>query len=111
MLFIYLIILLQVWASTSADDSDVTEFDLLKCPVENLPKQGPPQIPPPGLPLQRQWYLYNQIREYVKDSLQDVVCPLPTESVKAACETDKVEYDNPSAGRGRGQCRGRALLK
>ena len=42
-----------------------------------LPRQGAQPIVPPGLPLQRQWYLYNQVREYVKDSLQDVVCTLP----------------------------------
>ena len=86
-------------------------FQLLKCPVETLPKQGPSQITPPGLPLQRQWYLYKQIREFVKDSLQDVVCPCPTESVRAACESDADETDEhagPSIGRGQG---GRAVLK
>ena len=58
-------------------DTEVVEFDLLRKPVAYLPRQGAQPIVPPGLPLQRQWYLYNQIREYVKDLLQDVVCPLP----------------------------------
>lgn len=34
-------------------------------------------IPPPRLPLQRQWYLYNKIREFVDDKNKDVTCPLP----------------------------------
>ena len=77
----------QVFASITTDSEEV-EFNLLKCPAENLPKDGPPPITPPGLPLQRQWYLFNQIREYVKDSLHDVVCPRPVEPAPIARTVD-----------------------
>ena len=39
----------------------------------------PPILPPSGLPLQRQWYLYNKIREFCPDHLKDITCPLPSE--------------------------------
>lgn len=32
---------------------------------------------PPGLPLERQWYLHNKIREFVRPEAQDITCPLP----------------------------------
>ena len=38
----------------------------------------PPLIVPPGLPLERQWYLYNKIREFCPDEVKDIVCPLPS---------------------------------
>ena len=59
---------LQVFASISTESEEV-EFNLLRSPIEILSRQGPPKITPPGLPLQRQWYRFNQIREYVKNSL------------------------------------------
>ena len=37
----------------------------------------PDEIPPPGLTLERQWYLYNKIREFCPDNTKDIVCPLP----------------------------------
>ena len=39
----------------------------------------PPLINPPGLPLERQWYLYNKIREFCPDEAKDIVCPLPSQ--------------------------------
>ena len=39
----------------------------------------PPSIKPPGLPLERQWYLYNKIREFCPDEAKDIVCPLPSQ--------------------------------
>ena len=38
----------------------------------------PEVIPPPGLPLERQWYLYNKIREFCPDNTKDLVCPRPS---------------------------------
>ena len=66
----------------------------MRCPVGNLPKHGPQEITPPGLPLQRQWYLFNHIREYVKDALRDVVCPRPTEKMPVARKDDS-DVDDP----------------
>ena len=44
----------------------------------------PPILPPSGLSLQRQWYLYNHIREYCTEATKDVICPLPGEPVQAS---------------------------
>ena len=41
---------------------------------------GPlPAIPPPGLDLARQTYLYHHIHQYVKENSQDTPCPCPAE--------------------------------
>ena len=40
----------------------------------------PPVIHPPGLSNARQWYLYNQIREFCSTGTQDLVCPRPSGS-------------------------------
>ena len=39
----------------------------------------PPLVIPPGLPLERQWYLYNKIREFCPDEAKDIACPLPSQ--------------------------------
>lgn len=40
-------------------------------------EQLPPVLTPSGLSLQRQWYLYEKIREYCPDNFQDITCPRP----------------------------------
>ena len=42
----------------------------------------PEVIPPPGLPLERQWYLYSKIREFCPDSTKDLVCPRPSQPLQ-----------------------------
>ena len=37
----------------------------------------PPVIQPPGLSLDRQWYLYDSIRQFCPESVRDNVCPKP----------------------------------
>ena len=37
----------------------------------------PEILTPPGLTLEREWYLYNKIREFCPDNTKDIVCPLP----------------------------------
>lgn len=37
----------------------------------------PEIITPPGLTLEREWYLYNKIREFCPENTKDIVCPLP----------------------------------
>ena len=39
----------------------------------------PPIIPPPGLPLERQRYLFEKIREFCPPECRDLVCPEPTQ--------------------------------
>lgn len=38
----------------------------------------PDVIPAPGLDNKRQWYLFNQIRDFCRESVRDLVCPKPT---------------------------------
>lgn len=38
----------------------------------------PPVITPHGLSSDRQWYLYNHIREFCRASTEDLVCPIPS---------------------------------
>ena len=38
----------------------------------------PSVIAPPGLSLERQWYLFEKIREYCSDATKDAVCPKPS---------------------------------
>ena len=44
--------------------------------------QLPPVLPPSGLSIQRQWYLYNKIREFCPENFKDVTCPRPTASLE-----------------------------
>ena len=37
----------------------------------------PEQLVPPGMSLERQWYLHHKIREYCCDADKDLVCPQP----------------------------------
>lgn len=37
----------------------------------------PPVVPPKGLSAERQWYLFDTIREFCPDSDKDITCPLP----------------------------------
>ena len=41
-------------------------------------ESGPDVIPPKGLSLDRQWYLFDQIRQFCPDSTKDLVCPRPS---------------------------------
>ena len=41
------------------------------------PDDLPDEIVPPGLSLERQWYLYDKIRDFCSDDAKDIVCPKP----------------------------------
>ncbi len=56
--------------------------------------QLPPVLPPSGLSLQRQWYLYEKIREFCPDHLKDTTCPRPSESVQGSSPS---QAHSPSA--------------
>ena len=51
-------------------DSDSESFIHLKDDWNPTPDELPPVIPPAGLSLARQWYLYNQIREFCREELK-----------------------------------------
>lgn len=40
--------------------------------------EDPEILVPAGLSVDRQWYLYNKIREFCPDRSKDVTCPLPS---------------------------------
>ena len=66
----------KVFASiTPESEEDV--FTLWK-PDARLPQTAPDAVVPAGLDAQQQGYLYNSIREFVKDEHKDTLCPLPT---------------------------------
>ena len=67
-----------VFVKNSSDASE-TKIKLLKDTSWKPYKNSlPEQITPPGLSLERQWYLYQKIREFCPDEVQDLVCPQPT---------------------------------
>ena len=55
-----------------------------------------PILPPPGLSLQRQWYLYSKIREFCSDYLKDATCPLPSEPADNLPSRPPSQVSSPS---------------
>ena len=58
-------------------DSEEKEVPVLKHNITVDREALPSQITPPGLSLDRQWYLYEQIRKFCDEEFQDVTCPEP----------------------------------
>ena len=56
-------------------------INLLKDPSWH-PVNLPEQVVPPGLPLERQWYLFEKIREFCPEECRDLVCPEPSQTLK-----------------------------
>lgn len=68
-----------VFVKNASDDLKECKIHLLKSTTwrptsTNLPEQ----IIPPGLSLERQWYLYNKIHDFCPDNVKDIVCPQPS---------------------------------
>ena len=66
-----------VFVKNSCNDTE-REIQLLKTPWQPTLANMPNTIPPPGLTLERQWYLFNKIRELCQDKSKDIVCPKPS---------------------------------
>ena len=60
--------------------------------AELTPTELPDVIVPPGLNVARQWYLFEQIREFCKETCGDLVCPQP-KTAKPAGRTYFVSSD------------------
>ena len=43
-----------------------------------VPTTAPAAVPAPGMSAQRQWYLYDSIKQFVSNEQKDVLCPLPS---------------------------------
>ena len=67
-----------VYVAEHADTAEL-RIDLTKSATTWSPDPNvlPPIVPPKGLSSERQWYLYDQIRELCPDSDKDITCPLP----------------------------------
>ena len=67
-----------VFVRNSSDDTE-RKINMLKDPQwRPVSTDLPDAIVPPGLSLERQWYLYQKIREFCPEEAKDLVCPLPT---------------------------------
>jgi len=58
--------------------SEEESFQMLR-DANSMPSSiGPAQLAPPGLPIDRQWYLYHKIRDFITSpASQDITCPKP----------------------------------
>ena len=75
-------------------DSPTQVVSLVKDPTWNpLPSELPPVILPTGLDAKRQWYLYNEVREYCTDNTKDLVCPLPSVPLRSHDEQEEEEEE------------------
>lgn len=95
-------------------ESAETEFNILMSD-SSFPRGAPDVLAPPGLPLQRQQYLYKSIREYVDEPFKDTVCPKPDalpnveeDETVIITETrkDSDGHERVKRGRGKGSHRG-----
>ena len=67
-----------VFVRNSSDDTE-WKINLLKDPQwRPVSTDLPDAIVPPGLSLERQWYLYQTIQEFCPEEAKDLICPLPT---------------------------------
>lgn len=60
-------------------DSEEVDVVLLKDDWSPSATELPELITPSGLTPNRQWYLFNKIREFCPDECQDITCPKPSE--------------------------------
>jgi len=68
----------KVKVKNTYDDNERTINLLKSSSWHPEPGELPDEIVPPGLSAERQWYLYDKIREFVPSEVQDLVCPKPT---------------------------------
>ena len=68
----------MVVAKINSDSKDEKKVNLLKSSWKPTPSQLPPRVVPKGLSPQRQWYLYDKIREFCPEEDREITCPMPT---------------------------------
>ena len=66
----------KVFARVSLDSPETT-FALLTREASALPPTAPVAVSPAGMTPQRQWYLHDSIREFVREDQKDILCPRP----------------------------------
>ncbi|GFO33241.1 hypothetical protein PoB_005974600 [Plakobranchus ocellatus] len=91
-----------------SDSEEVRQTMLISQPPEHA---MPESIAPKGLDLKRQWYLYDEIREFVlgEENLKDLVAPMPASprpTAQSRIEAQGVR--DVSKGEGSGQGKGKS---
>ena len=76
----------SVFAKLRSDTPEV-EHNLLKRPWTPTATNLPELVTPSGLSLNRQWYLYNKIREFCPDECKGITCPRPAEPEPSSSAT------------------------
>ncbi|XP_033629960.1 uncharacterized protein LOC117292140 isoform X2 [Asterias rubens] len=66
-----------VYASKRQSDEE-KKFNLLRSPNTLPPVELPEELTPPGLDAERQWYLFDEVREFCSEKGADITCPRPT---------------------------------
>ena len=66
-------------------DSAGKEHNILKDSAVVDPDVMPPVVEPKGLSSQRQWYLFDKIREFCPAADQDITCPEPSTPRLSSC--------------------------
>lgn len=78
-----------------ADSEDVDTFHLLLKPIDS---EMPETIQPVGLTLERQWYIYQNLRSLVTDPGKvDITAPLPKEKLVSKKQKPVVDGEDNSA--------------
>ena len=67
----------EVSMRKTSDDPVVRE-QLLRDPTVAPSSRLPPLVSPIGLSSERQWYLYDRIRQFCPDECKDLTCPYPS---------------------------------
>ena len=76
-----------VYTKERTDDTSEARHDLLKEGATfDDHSELPDVIVPAGLSAQRQWYLYDKIREFCPVSDRDLTCPLPSVPKPTSCQ-------------------------
>ena len=66
-----------MFARKSLDSEEVRVTLLKKHAEAGFEQQIPVELNPAGMTIQRQKYLYEYVRPYVRPSCQDLLCPEP----------------------------------
>ena len=74
-------------------DSPVTKERHLR-DDNDIPSELPPTVTPSGLSNERQWYLYDKIREFCPEGSRDLTCPLPTGPRPASSSRNTPDVDS-----------------
>ena len=74
-------------------DSPVTKERHLR-DDNDVPSELPLTVAPSGLSNERQWYLYDKIREFCEEGSRDLTCPLPTGPRPASSSRNTPDVDS-----------------